>query len=263
MRVVAVVALAMLLTAGAQAADVPVVLAKARKQIEAADYRAAGRLVTVDAEGKRTSYALTVKARWFPGVLRVLVEIVPPAETAAHARPDERMSILLEMRPGGQNAIRIARSHAGGLGALPFEKWDESLFGGVFSYEDFLESQYYWPNQTILKTATFGARQCDVLKSTPAASDRTHFAQVETWLDRTIAYPVYAEKTLKGGGVVKQFTYMGLRQTGGVWSATQIEAKVRGRAGSTVLIVQRGSAKANLNAKDFSPEQIGDFEDRP
>lgn len=257
------VAAMLLLPAGAQAADVRAVLASARKQIEAADYRATGKLVVVDGAGKRTSYGLAIKAHWFPGILRVLVEIDPPAEAAAHARPDERVRILLEMRPDGRNAIRVAHPHGAGLSAQPFEEWADHLFGGVFSYEDFLEPQYYWQDQTILKIAPFGARMCDVLKSTPGASDRTHYAEVQTWLDRTIGYPVYVEKTLKGGGVVKQFTYMGLRQTAGIWSASQIEAKVRGRAGSTLLIVQRGSVKANLSAKDFSPEQIGHFEDRP
>lgn len=102
-----------------------------------------------------------------------------------------------------------------------------------------------------------------MLKSTPGASDRTHYAEVQTWLDHTIVYPVYAEKTLKDRTTVKQFTYLGLRQTGGVWSASQVEAKIRNRPGSTLLIVERGSAKANLTLKDFTPEQIGRFEGQP
>jgi hypothetical protein len=239
-------------------ADAHAVLARARQQIETADYRAAGRLVTIDAAGKRTSNVITIKAHWFPGVLRALIDIVPPPGPAA-----ARIRMLLEMRPGGQSTIRIAHPGAPGLTALPYEKWDDDIFGGVFSYEDFLESQYYWQNQSILKTARYGARDCDVLKSTPGASDRTHNAEVQTWLDHTIAYPVYVEKTLKDKATVKQVTYMGLRQSGGVWSATQIEAKIRGRAGSTLLIVERGSTKANLTLKDFSPEQVGRFEDHP
>lgn len=262
MRVTTVVSLAIvLMAASAQAADTQAVVARAKQQVEAADYRAVGKLVTVDAAGKRTSYALTVKARWFPGVLRALVDIVPPSNP--HGRHEDRVRILLEMRPNGQNSIRLAHPKDTALTTLPFEKWDEGLFGGVFSYEDFLESQYYWQDQTVLKTAPFGARLCDVLKSTPGASDRTHYAEVESWLDHTIGYPIYVEKTQKGAGIVKQFTSFGLRQSAGVWSATQIEAKIRGRAGATLLMVDRGSAKANLSAKDFSPEQIVHFEDRP
>ncbi|HUB30384.1 MAG TPA: outer membrane lipoprotein-sorting protein [Terracidiphilus sp.] len=257
----AVVAAMLLLTGALQGEDAQAVLARARKQIESADYRASGKLVTVDAKGKRTSYALTILAHWFPGVLRALVEIVPPAANSANLAGAVRM--LLEMRPGGQDTIRIARLGGAGIEALPFEKWDEGLFGGAFSYADFLEPQYYWQNQVLLKSAQFGTHLCDVLKSSPGSSDRTHYASVQTWLDHSIGYPVYAEKTLKGGDMVKEFTYIGLRQTAGVWSATQVEAKVRGRQGSTLLIVQRGSAKAHLSARDFSPEQITHFEDHP
>ena len=263
MRLASCAAVAMLLwAAGANAADTQAVLERARQHIETADYRATGKLVTVDGAGKRTSYTLKIEARWFPGELRALVEIDPPSQPAAHAKAD-RVRLLLEMRPAGQTSIRIAHPDHKGLTVLPFERWSEPLFGGVFSYEDLLESQYYWQNQAVLKSAKFGARDCDVLKSTPGAADRTHYAEVETWLDHTIGYPVYAEKTLRDSGAVKEFTYYGLRQTAGVWSASQIEGKLRGHAGSTLLIIERGSAKANLSAGDFSPEQISHFEDRP
>lgn len=255
-----IAAVLLLSMVNAFAADTQAVIARARQRFETADYRATGRLVTVDAAGKRTNYGLKLKAHWFPGVLRALVEIDPPS--SAPLRMDA-VRILIEMRPNGQDAIHIARPNHAGLATLPFDRWSDPVFGGAFSYEDFLESQYYWQNQTVLKEARFGARDCDVLKSAPGASDRTHYAEVETWLDHTIAYPVYAEKTLKAGGTVKEFTYLGLRQTSGVWSASQVEARTRGHSGSTLLIIERGSAKAHLGARDFSPEQISHFEDQP
>ena len=91
------------------------------------------------------------------------------------------------------------------------------------------------------------------MKSTPGAADRTHYAEVRTWLDPSIGFPVYVEKTVKETGVVKEFTYFGLRHNGGVWSAHQVEVKMRGQAGSTLLIIDRGSAKANLTLTEFSP----------
>ncbi|MGA2252861.1 outer membrane lipoprotein-sorting protein, partial [Terracidiphilus sp.] len=147
--------------------------------------------------------------------------------------------------------------------SVPFEKWGESVVGSDFNYEDFLQPEYYWQDQTILKSARFGARDCDVLRSTPGASDHSHYAEVQTWLDHTIDYPVYVEKTPNNGGNVKEFTYFGLSKSGGVWSARQVEVKTHGRPGSTVLIIERGSTKANLGIRDFNPEQISRFEDHP
>ena len=264
MRLASVVAAAMLFIATtAHAADARAVIAVARQRIETADFRATGRLVRVDASGKRISNAISIKAHWFPGVLRALVEIVPPRTPAGNARQDARVSILLEMRPNGQNTIRIFRPHESAPASLPFGTWGESVFGSDFNYEDFLQPEYYWQGQTILKSARFGARDCDVLKSTPGASDHSPYAEVQTWLDHTIGYPVYVEKTLKDGGLVKEFTYFGVSQSGGVWSARQVEVKMHGRPGSTLLIIERGSTKAHLSIRDFSPEQINQFEDRP
>lgn len=264
MSLASVVAAAMLFIATtAHAADARAVIAVARQRIETADSRATGRLVRVDASGNRISNAFTIKAHWFPGVLRALIEIVPSRTPAGNARQDARVSILLEMRPNGQNMIRVFRPHESAPVSLPFDKWSESVFGSDFNYEDFLQPEYYWQSQTILKSARFGARDCDVLKSTAGASDRSHYAEVLTWLDHTIGYPIYVEKTLKDAAIVKEFTYFGLSQSGGVWSARQVEVKIHGRPGSTLLIIERGSTRANLTIRDFSPEQISQFEDRP
>jgi hypothetical protein len=167
------------------------------------------------------------------------------------------------MRPNGQDTVRIFHPHESAPTLLPFDKWNESVSGSDFNYEDFLQPEYYWQDQTITKSAKFGARDCDVLKSTPGASDRSHYAEVQTWLDHTIGYPIYAEKTPKGSTSVKEFTSLGLSRSGGVWAARQVEVKIHGRPGSTILIIERGSTRAHLTIKDFSPEQISQFEDRP
>ena len=63
--------------------------------------------------------------------------------------------------------------------------------------------------------------------------------------------------------MVKEFTSSGLTQSGGIWAAKQVEVKTHGRTGSSLLIIERGSTKANLTIKDFSPAQISKFEDHP
>ena len=243
------------------AADERVVIAAARQRIEATDARGTGHLVRVDASGKRISNAFSIKAHWFPGVLRVLLEIVPARSPGEDAGQDARSSILLEMRPDGQSTIRIFRPREAVPVVLPFARWSEGVFGSDFSFEDFFQPEYFWQSQTILKTAPFGARTCDVLRSTAGTSDRSHYREVQTWIDQAIGYPVYVVKTLKEGAAVKEFTSLGLTQSGGVWAARQVEVKIHGRSGSTLLMIDRGSAKANLTAKDFSPAQISKFED--
>jgi hypothetical protein len=58
-------------------------------------------------------------------------------------------------------------------------------------------------------------------------------------------------KTLRGTEQQKDFIYYGLRQVGGAWSATQVEAKLKDKPGSSILVIETGSGKANLGRKDF------------
>jgi hypothetical protein len=257
----AALAVAVLFAISAHAADTRAVLAAPQQRMQTADFRATGHLVRVDANGNRISFPITIKAHWFPGVLRVLVETGMASKTGANSLGNAHIPahILLEMRPNGQNGVQIARPGDKTPATVPFDKWSEGPLGAGFSYEDFLEPQYFWPGQAVLEKTVRGSRKCDLLRSTPGASDRTHYAEIRTWLDQTIGFPVYVEKTMKGTGTVKEFTYFGLRKDGGLWSASQVEAKVRDQAGSTLLIIDRGSAKANLDLKDFSAAQICHF----
>lgn len=241
----------MLLPMAAVASDAPAPLLLAKKQVETADYRMTGHLVRVDEKGARTSYGINIKAHWFPGMLRVLFEVASPA--------DARVHLLLEMRPGGDSTIQIAHPGDARPAVLPFEKWSEGPLGAGFSYEDFLEAPYFWSSQVAEGRTKFGARICDVILSKPGEADRTHYAEVKSWLDAESGFPVHVEKTVKGTGIVKDFTYFGLRQRQGTWYADQVEVKIRGHSGSTLLVIDRGSPKAHLDLKDFSSTQLTHF----
>ena len=227
------------------------VLATARRQVESADYRMNGRLVSVDANGTRTTDRVRIKARWFPGVLWEQIAVTSP--------PAARVRLLLEMRPGGTSTIWIAHPGDKAPAVLAFAKWSQGPLGPAFSYEDFLEGQYFWAGQKDLGVTKFGARNCDELRSTPGAADKTHFAAVKSCLDPQSGFPLHVEKTLKDAVTVKEFTYFGLHQTRGVWWAHQVEAKIRGRAGSTLLIIERGTPEAHLSLHDFNLARLTHF----
>lgn len=259
LRIVWLAALASALCA--QSANVNDLIAAQRNQIESSDFRAVGHLVWVQPSGVRLSYPVTIKAHWFPGVLRETLEMGVAPKAGENAPLGGRLvtQALFEMRPNGQHAIWIAHPGDKSATLLPFEKWSEGPLGPDFSYEDFLEQQNFWPGQATEGMQKIGARDCDVVRSTPGPADRTHYAQVKTLIDPSIEFPVYSEKTMKGSGAVKEFTAFGIRHEQGVWSAHQIEAKIRGQEGSALLIIDRGTVKAHLTQADFSPSQLTRF----
>jgi hypothetical protein len=228
--------------------DQDTALTGSRQRIEKMDYRMSGRLTRVEGNGKRINYKFVAKGHWFPDGLRLLCEISGPGS--------EKTSLLLRMSVTGQVTIEAVLPGEKTASVLPFERWNDPLVGTDFSYEDMVENQFFWKNQESLPPEKFGARDCFVLKSKPGSQDRTYYDSVTTWIDRGILFPVHVVKTLHGTGQQKEFLYYGLRQVGGLWSATQVEAKQQGKPGSSMLVIEGGSGKAKLARKDFELSQF-------
>jgi hypothetical protein len=229
--------------------DLDTVLTASRQRIEKLDYRSTGRITRLEGNGKRTSYKFVGKARWFPDGLRVLCEIAGPGS--------EKTSLLLHMTVSGHVTIEAVLPGEKTASVLPFERWNDPLVGTDFSFEDMVENQFFWKNQELLAPEKYGTRDCFVLKSKSDSQDRTYYDSVTSWIDHGILFPVHVVKTLRGTGQQKEFIYYGLRQEGGAWSATQVEAKLAGKPGSSILLIEGGSAKANLGIKDFDINQFG------
>jgi len=228
--------------------DLETVLTGSRQRIEKLDYRMSGRLTRVEGNGKRTNYKFVAKAHWFPDGLRLLCEISGPGS--------EKTSLLLHMTVNGHMTIEAVLPGQKTASVLPFERWNDPLVGTDFTYEDMVENQLFWKNQELLPPEKYGARDCFVLKSRSGSQDQTHYDSVTSWIDRGILFPVHAVKTLRGTGQQKDFIYYGLKQASGVWYASQVEAKLQGKPGSSILVIEAGSGKANLGRKDF---EIGQF----
>ena len=223
--------------------DLETVLTGSRQRLERLDYRASGRLIRVEGNGKRASYKFVAKAHWFPDGLRLVCEISGPGS--------EKTRLLLHMNVSGHVTIETVLPGEKTASVLPFEHWNDSLVGTDFSYEDMVESQFFWKHQELLAPEKYGARDCFVLKSISGPQDQTYYDSVTSWIDRGILYPVHVVKKLRGTGQQKEFIHYGLRQVGGVWTATQVEAKLEGKPGSSILVIEGGSAKAKLGSKDF------------
>jgi len=228
--------------------DQDTALTSSRQRIEKLDYRTTGRLTRVEANGKRTNYKFVAKAHWFPDGLRLLCEISGPGS--------EKTRLLLHMSVTGNVTIEAVLPGEKAASVLPFERWNDPLVGTDFSYEDMVENQFFWKNQQPLPPEKYGARDCLVLKSKSGPQDQTYYDSATSWIDRTILYPVHVVKTLRGTGQQKEFIYYGLRQVGGLWSATQVEAKLQGKPGSSILVIERGSGKAHLERKDFDLSHV-------
>src|ERR1700688_3526347 len=154
--------------------DLETVLTGSRQRIEKLDYRATGRLTRVEGNGKRTSYKFVGKAHWFPDGLRLLCEISGPGS--------EKTSLLLHMSVSGHVTIEAVLPGEKSASVLPFERWNDPLVGTDFSYEDMVESQFFWKNQELLAPEKYSAGDCFVLKSVSGSQDWTYYDSVSSWI---------------------------------------------------------------------------------
>ena len=221
--------------------DLETVLTGSRQRIEKLDYRVTGRLTRVEGNGKRTNYKFVAKAHWFPDGLRLLCEISGPGS--------EKTSLLLHMSVSGHVTIEAVLPGEKAASVLPFEHWNDPLVGTDFSYEDMVESQFFWKNQELLPPEKYGARDCFVLKSASGSQDRTYYDSVTSWIDRSILFPVHVVKTLHGTGQQKEFIYYGLRQVGGALVCVASGGKAAGQARLLDSCNRRGLGKGKARTQ--------------
>jgi hypothetical protein len=218
---------------------------KARALRASINFKATAKLVKVSKSGERKSFRISLKGKAFTDDLQFFLEVTDPA-------PD-RIRLLLQVNPSGK--AKIYTGHAGDRAPreIAFKSWGEPFLNSDISYEDLLENFLLWQNQILVKEEKYGARICYLVRSEPSAQDNSYYSSVSSWLDREVLFPAKVEKTMKVSGTVKEFIYYGLRESGGMWSASQIEVRIKDRPDSTFLVFNRGSAKANLKKPDFLP----------
>jgi len=229
---------------GAPAGSLKAVVGGARARVEQSDVRASGRLVAIAANGKRTNNTLALASHSFSDGLRTLVTVGTPDHSS--------MRYWLMQDEAGHTAIEALRKGEKAPVKLTPEQWSEGVAGTVFSAEDFADGQFFWAKQTVLPPAKYGARDCFVLKSEPGPGQPTQYASVTTWIDQKNGARVYVEAVPKDGQPTKQFVFYDIEQIGGVWASRQVEAKLKGKPGSSLLILEHGSPRAHLQRKDFS-----------
>jgi Outer membrane lipoprotein-sorting protein len=250
MKKLSILLAAILLTAPltAQSAKSPSltdVMEKLRSWRQSTDFKANARLVKVSASGERTNYRISIRARYFPDGLKVLCDVIDP--------PAAKVRLLLQARANIETNIWSGHTGDADPKQLPAASMADSFLASDFAMEDLLDGQLLWKKQSWGGEEACGARKCYVIRSEPSVADHSAYSSVTTWVDQTTYFPIKVEKVAKSSGAVKDFTNYGLRQVKGRWSASQIEVEVKGKPGSSLLVITGGAENANLPASQFNP----------
>jgi hypothetical protein len=250
--VVAVVAVVVLGAPGIRARQDTTTLTRVMERIRSlrrtTDFKTEGRLVRLDAAGRRTISQFRMKVKAFPGTISVLYEVTDP--------PADRLRLLIDAREADGLRMQVARERDRQVQDLGTTHTGDALLDSTLAYEDLADAHLGWRDQQLTGEETCGDRTCYVIRSQPDAEADSHYATVTSWIDKDICFPIIVRKRLRGATVVKEFTYHGLRQSKGQWGARQVDVRLEGSPRRTLLVVTRGSAKAGLTAEDFAPRVL-------
>ncbi len=229
----------------AAAGSLKAVLANARARVEKSDVRATGRLTIVTANGARTNNSLVLASHSFPDGLRTLITVTTPDH--------KRERYLLTQNESGRTtieALRAGRQDAGtpDAGALGRGRGGDIVLSRGFCGRAVLLGEADGAGASEVRRARL---LCAEERAGAGAADHRTRQSRRGWTRRPGA-PVYVEAVPKNGAPAKQFVFYDLEQIGGLWLSRQVEAKVEGKGGSTILLIDHGSPHAHLTRKDFS-----------
>ena len=227
-----------------ETATIAQVMEAIQSRRRATDFKTEGRLVRLDAAGRRTTSQFRMKVKSFPGTVKVLWEVTDP--------PADRLRLLVESRETGGLLMRLARERGPGVEDLSPEDAGDALLDSSLAYEDLADAHFSWRDQRLMGEETCGGnRNCYVIRSQSDSGTDSHYAAVTSWVDKGIYFPIVVRKRVRGSAVVKEFTYRGLRQSKGQWGARQIDVRIEGSPLRTLIVVTGGSGRAGLGAEDF------------
>ena len=208
--------------------------------------RAHGRLVVTDARKQQRVFQILVLQKRLARSLNLLWTVTEPLEA--------RTRILVEAPFEGRPTVWLVSGVAAKAAVLPAESWARAIVGSHLTVEDLIDDHFTWPKQSVTGEEAVTGKMCYVLRSEPAEGHASTYGSVTTWMDEATLVPLRIVKEPRGPGAPKEIVCRGLRQSAGHWSASNIEVRLRGSAGSTKIVFTAGSENARVQDSEVDPK---------
>jgi hypothetical protein len=131
----------------------------------------------------------------------------------------------------------------------------QPLFGTELSYEDIIDSPYFWSQQAIVGSEDVDGNPCQILESKPGKDHGSSYSSVKTWVDTRRIVPLRIEKYGASGKIVRRINTTRVLLDGG--DSLPADLKVYGPNNSVTQISGAG-IKRGLTYPDtqFTPEGL-------
>jgi len=181
---------------------------------------------------------ITLDAQLRAGSVKVPFVIEVGDGAVCYGFADPRHDILLRL---GENESTLEERRDGAKSAVPVSKFDDSVRGGLITYEDLALRFLYWKNSRLLDSETVRSREAWKIEI-PAPRGASQYGVVRVWIDKQSAALLRIEGYDATGRLVKRFEVVSAQKIDGQWMLKQmrverIEPESRKTTGITYLEV--------------------------
>jgi hypothetical protein len=180
----------------------------AEEILAAARMNPVGQTVALRAQLRAGSVKVPFLLEVRDGAVRYLFE--NPSEEI-RLRLEENGSVLEEVKTSGANPVAVARL-------------DDSVRGGLITYEDLALKFLYWKNPKLLGSETVRSRDAWKIEVL-APADSSQYGAVRVWIDKASAALLRIEGYDREGKLAKRFEVVSAQKIDGQWMLKQMRVE--------------------------------------
>lgn len=181
---------------------------------------------------------ITLDAQLRAGSVKVPFVIEVGAGAVRYGFSGPQQDILLRL---GESESTLEERRDGTQTAVPISKFDDSVRGGLITYEDLALRFLYWKNPRLLESETVRSRDAWKIEI-PAPRGASQYGVVRVWIDKQSAALLRIEGYDPTGRLVKRFEVVSAQKIDDQWMLKQmrverIDPETRKTTGITYLEV--------------------------
>ena len=181
---------------------------------------------------------ITLEAQLRAGSVKVPFVIEVGDGAVRYGFSDPQQDILLRL---GEDESTLEERRDGSKSTVPVSKFDDSVRGGLITYEDLALRFLYWKNPRLLESETVRSRDAWKIEI-PAPRGASQYGVVRVWIDKQSAALLRIEGYDTDGRLVKRFEVVSAQKIDDQWMLKQmrverIDPETRKTTGITYLEV--------------------------
>jgi hypothetical protein len=164
---------------------------------------------------------IILEAQLRAGSVKVPFVIEVGDSSVRYGFTEPQQDILLRL---GEDESILEERRDGSKSTVPISKFDDSVRGGLITYEDLALRFLYWKNPRLLESETVRSRDAWKIEI-PAPRGASQYGVVRVWIDKQSAALLRIEGYDTNGRLVKRFEVISAQKIDDQWMLKQMRVE--------------------------------------